>query len=208
MDQITIVGGGLAGLTAAGQLRRAGSPGAAARGARGARRPRPEHDRPLQGEPRAPRAALEQSVLALARAARPAPALRPTAAVGRPLPLARRDPPCPGRRRGRGRAAAPRPLRPDRPRLPHLGLRSRRQRGRRPAGAQRRDPHLLPRSRRAVGGVRLGAAGARAAVGAADGAVPDRRLVGDRLAAARPGARPRRHDRDRQPDRRSCRRRR
>ena len=65
------------------------------------------------------------------------------------------------------------------------------------AGAQRRHPHLLPRPRRAVGRVSVGAARARAAVGAADGALPDRRLERDHRADARARARARRRDPDR-----------
>ena len=77
MGQITVVGGGIAGLTAAISAAEQGARGAAARGARRARRSGAEHRWRLQGEPRAPCAAVEQPVLELARRARAAPGRMP-----------------------------------------------------------------------------------------------------------------------------------
>ncbi len=162
MNPITIVGGGIAGLTAAISCAEQGATVQAARSPPGAGRPGADARRPLQGQPRAARDPGPQPVLEVARRARAASPTRAAAAVRRPLPLAGRHPPGPGGRRGGGGAAAAQPHGSGRARLPHLGVRPRRARGGRRPGPQRRDPDLLPRPRRAVGRVPVGGAGPRA----------------------------------------------
>ena len=173
---ITIVGGGLAGLTAAIACARRRRRGATAGGTRGARRPRPQQERPLQGQPRPPRHLQGRPVLGLAGRARPAAGVRQPAAVGHPLPLAGQGPPHPAARHGSLRAAAARARSPGRRRLPQLGRRSQRRAHRRDALRRRRRLHLPPRPRRAVGGIRLEALGPGPAQPTAHRALPDRRL--------------------------------
>ena len=179
----------------------------AARGARRARRARPQHGRAVQGEPRPARPLQGRPALGLARAS--ATCCPPA----RGLPLAairfrwqgglRRTPPLgddpggaaaarPPRRRSTATSAAGPPSHADE-RTAADALRG------------RRRLHLPPRPRRAVRRVRLGAHGAGPAQPAAHGALPDRRLErAGRRAARRARARLGVADRDRPPRRPRC----
>ena len=177
MDTITVVGGGIAGLTAAIAGAEQGAACAVREAHQRARRPRPQPRRPLQGQPRTPRTAGRSPFwngLASATCC-------PRWTRGRRLSGVRfrwrddiRRVPAVGA--AVAALAAPRPRSARGARLPHLGRRSRRRRGGGRPGAQRRHPHLLPRPRRAVRGVPVGApragllsappeAGSRSAVG-------------------------------------------
>ena len=121
-----------------------------------ARRPRPQHRRSLQGESRPARDLPGRRSLGLAHPARPDATDRPTAAHRLSLPLLRIRPPHPtpdpdparpapaGRRRRSTRTSAPGSTDHSDERSRHALLAGRRL-------------HLLPRPRRAVGRVRVGA---------------------------------------------------
>ena len=201
---ITVVGGGLAGLTAAIACAEGGARGAAAGGARGARRPRAQHRRPLQGQPRPPRHLQGRPFLGLARRARPAAALRGAAAPGirfRWQGATRRTPPLATVPSG---PAAARARSPGRHRFPQLGRRPQRRAHRRDALRRRRRLHLPPRPGGAFRGLRLEALGPGSAQPTAHRALPDRRLERAGRLARRTGAPARRRDRDRATRRRAA----
>ncbi len=109
MSQITVVGGGLAGLTAAIACAEGGAQGAAAGGARAARRAGAQRRGPVQSQPRPARPLQRRRDVGVAGRARPAAGPRPPAARRRALSF-------PGRRASHAAAGRdPRGAAPARP---------------------------------------------------------------------------------------------
>ena len=163
-DAITIVGGGLAGLTAAIACAEEGAKVRLLEAHEHARRARAQRPRALQSEPRPARPLQRRPAVAVAaRSATCCPRTSDRRSSGARLRwqgALRRTPPlgaipsraAPARSRGARRA-----------RLPQLGDQPHRRAHRRAALGRRRRLHLPPRSRRAVGGVRVAAHRAPAA---------------------------------------------
>ena len=197
MNRITIVGGGIAGLTAAITAAEGGAPV----------RLLEAHDslggraRSMAGPYKAnfgPHVIYKDgAALVLVGRARTAAALLRPAAGRHPLPLAGRDPPHAAAGDDPGSAAPARSRSAGRPGLPQLGRQPLRRAHRGDALRRRRRLHLPPRPRRALRRLRLEALGARPAQPAADGALPARWLELADRGAGGAGAPPRGRDRDR-----------